>query len=391
MKILAIDTSCDETSAAVTDGTIIISNVIWSQASLHANFGGVYPSLAKRAHEERIDYIIGRALRVAFPSKSNIDHQFLITNNIDAIAVTIGPGLAIALEVGINKAKELATKFNKPLIPINHIEGHVLSSLAMPRTQISNSKLLIPKQISDVKSIKTSKLPSSINLRQITFPALSLVVSGKHTDLILINKIGKYELLASTMDDALGEALDKSARMMGLGYPGGPILEEFAKDGNPLAYTLPVPLIGHEGKMVFSYSGLKTAMYKLVENQRPLTKNKINNLSASFQNVAFKHVERVLNYYLTTHISLHITYLLFGGGVSANIELRKRLRIICNKYGIKLLVPYSKKLCTDNAAMVGVSAGFKFKRKEYLYEGSFGSIERLPRWKVDEYLPEYNK
>src|SRR3989344_1832693 len=317
MKILAIDTSCDETAAAVTDGTKVLSNIIWSQASLHAKFGGIYPSLAKRQHEERIDFVIEKALKSAFPKITN--HQSLITNHITAIAVTIGPGLAIALEVGIKKAKELAKKYNKPLIAVNHVEGHTLSVLARSR----NSKF----QITNYK-----------------FPALAFVASGGTTQLILVKEIGKYEIIAETHDDALGEALDKAARMLGLGYPGGAILEKFAKEGNPNSYSLPIPLKGQENRMIFSYSGLKTAFYKLVEQttkDKGLSKEVIQDLAASYQNVAYEHIIRVISYFIHNS-SFKIHEFWFSGGVSANIELRKKLRKICKENKIILRTPYSK-------------------------------------------------
>src|SRR3989339_975987 len=318
MKILSIDTSCDETSVAITEGTKIISNIIWSQASQHASFGGVMPSLAQRLHRERIDWVINRAL---LNCKLQIE-------NCDRIAVTVGPGLAIALEVGISKAKELALKYNKPIIPINHIEGHLLSPLA--------------------------------NKSHISLPAFGLVVSGGNTQLILIEKIGKYKVLAQTVDDALGEALDKGARLLGLGYPGGSTLEQFARVGNPKAYPLPVPLLDDKIRNRFSYSGLKTAMFRLVEKEKLLTKEKIHNLAASFQSVAFKHVENVLSYHIN-HLPLTINHLLLGGGVANNNQLRKNLRKLLKSHGITLHTPYSKKLCGDNAAMIGIVAYLKNK------------------------------
>lgn len=316
MKILAIDTSCDETAAAVTEDTKILSNVIWSQASAHAKFGGVMPSLARRMHEERIDFVVRKALGTRN-----------LALDIDAIAVTVGPGLSIALGVGVNEAKELAKKYNKKLIAVNHLEAHVLSPLANSKFQILNSK----------------------------FPMFGLVVSGGNTQLVLIKKIGDYEILAQTSDDALGEALDKGARMLGLGYPGGAILEKMARLGNPKAYTLPVPIVGQEERKIFTYSGLKTAFSRLVESQKPLTKEKIYNLSACYQDVTFKHLIRVSTFVIE-NCELKIENLLVGGGVVANIELRKRIRKMCKKYGIRALFPYTNKLTGDNAAMIGVAA-----------------------------------
>lgn len=342
MKILAIDTSCDETAAAVTEDTKILSNVIWSQASAHAKFGGVMPSLAQRMHEERIDFVINKALIATRYSLSTID----------AVAVTIGPGLSIALGVGVNKAKELAKKYNKKLIAVNHLEGHVLSPFANSKLEILNSKS----------------------------PALGLVVSGGNTILVKINKIGSYETLARTTDDALGEALDKAARALGLGYPGGAILEKMARLGNAKTYTLPVPIVGQEERKIFTYSGLKTAFSRLVESEKPLTKEKIYNLAACFQDIAFEHLIRVLRFCIS-HKSSVISHLLVGGGVAANVELRNRLRKLCKEFRIKALFPYSNKLYGDNAAMIGVAAYFKAQRGEFI--GS-DKIDRDPNAKIDK-------
>lgn len=345
MIILAIDTACDETSVAVTQDTTVLSNIVWSQASQHAQWGGIYPSLAQRLHRERIDWTIEKALKNA-----RVKIQ-----NLDAIAVTVGPGLAIALEVGISKAKELSIKYNKPLIAVNHIEAHLLSPLALPKT---NNK----------KNI------------DISLPALGLVISGGHTDLILVEKIGKYKILAQTQDDALGEALDKAARMLGLGYPGGAILEKLARVGSPNCYSLPLPMTGREKEGRFSYSGLKTAMYRLTEKEKPLTKEKIQNLAACFQDRAFEHLVRVIASIVRCS-SFDIYYLLVGGGVSNNIEVRKRLRKLCRPLKIKVLLPYTKKLCGDNAAMIGTAAYFKFQKGEF--ERDVKKIDRIPRFNID--------
>lgn len=350
MKILAIDTACDETSVAVVKDTAILSNIVWSQASLHAKWGGILPSLAKREHLKRIDWVIKKA----------IHSSHLTINNINAIAVTVGPCLAIAGEVGIKKAKELAQKYHKPLVAINHIEGHVLSPLARPK----NSRLT----------------------HNLQFPALGLVVSGGHTDLILINEIGKYKLLAQTRDDALGEALDKAARMLGLGYPGGAILEKMAQSGDSEAYTLPLPMSGREKEGYFSYSGLKTALWKLVESEKAknkslLTKKQIQNLAASFQNQAFEHLTRVISSVIREK-PLRVSDLLVGGGVSNNLEVRKRLRKMGQGLGIKCHLPYTKKLCGDNAAMIGVAAYFKALGGKQ--EKNISKVDREPRARIDQ-------
>ena len=369
MKILAIDTSSDETSAAVVEGNKILSNIIWSQASLHAKWGGIFPSLAKRLHAERIDWIIKKA----------VHDSRLTINEIDAIAVTVGPGLAIALEVGIAKAKELALKWYKPLIPVNHLEGHILSPLARSQSMIYDLSPVI------------------------NFPVLGLVISGGHTELVAIEKIGQYKILARTMDDALGEALDKAARMLGLGYPGGAVLEKLAREGNPSAHKLPLPLLGRENQGHLSYSGLKTAFYRLT-NEKNFNKQEICDLAASFQNIAFEHLIRVISRTIlfrhpersegsrrdSSVFDLRMTKnLLVGGGVAANVELRKRLRKLGSKSGFKVHFPYTKKLCTDNAAMIGLAGQWAFARGEVKRtKEEIESIDRIPGldFSFDPYL-----
>ncbi len=366
MKILAIDTSCDETAVAVTEGTKILSNIVWSQASLHAKWGGVVPSIAKREHEERINWVIEKALKKAFPKSHFIGHQLLVTN-IDAVAVTVGPGLAIALEVGIKKAKELSIKFNKPFIPVNHVEGHLLSPLARPG---------ISKQINN----------SGLNIKNLDFPVLGVVTSGGHTEVVWIKTLGDYKIIAQTSDDALGESLDKAARLLDFGYPGGEILEINARQGNPYAFDLPIPMLGREKEMYFSYSGLKAAFVRLVKevsSKKDLTPKDISNLAASYQHVAFTHFIRVLDYLLKSN-KYSTKNILAGGGVMANGTLRKMLRQVAKKNNLKVLVPYSKRLNTDNAAMIGVAAYFRFKRKEILKPKELAKVDRIPRAKVDE-------
>ncbi len=354
MNILAIDTSCDETAVAITHNTEIVSNIVWSQAALHSSFGGVMPSLAQRQHQERIDFVVDKALKV---SKTSID-------NIDAIAVTIGNGLGIALGVGINKAKELAIKYNKPLIPVSHTEAHLLSSFARPKNTIYD----IPHN---------------------TFPCFGLVLSGGTTVLCLIKAIGEYEILAETSDDAIGEALDKGARLLGLGYPGGAILEKFAKNGDPKKYQLPLPLHQDKIKNRFSYSGLKTAFVRLFNEIKDPNKQDIADLAASFQSVAFDHIEKVLEYQFNNLAIKQCKNLLFGGGVANNVEIKKRLRKLCKKHVVSLRVPYTKKLNGDNAGMIGVCAYLKnknlnTKKLNDKYGGikNIELIDRNPRLKL---------
>ncbi len=343
MKVLAIDTSCDETACAITNNLQVLSNIIWSQASLHAKFGGVMPSLAQRKHEERIDFVVDKAIK-----SSGIKIA-----DLDAIAVTIGPGLSIALGVGVNKAKELAKKYSKPLIPVNHVEGHLFSSL-------SNSQ------------------------KEISFPTLGLVLAGKTTSFILVERVGKYKILAETVDDALGEALDKAARLLGFGYPGAPVLEKIAKGISPNVYNLPVPLIGDKIKNRFSYSGLKTAFVRLFNSVNNPDKESISCLASTFQDTAFEHVIRVLNYQIKdlNEKGIKPKDLLFGGGVANNLEIRKKLRILCKENNLKFRTPYSKKLLGDNAAMIGVAAYLKYKDYNLNDFLEYEEIDRDPRLKI---------
>ncbi|NMD01386.1 MAG: tRNA (adenosine(37)-N6)-threonylcarbamoyltransferase complex transferase subunit TsaD [Bacteroidales bacterium] len=340
MKILAIDTSCDETACAVTEGINVLSNIIWSQASAHAKFGGVMPSLAQRMHEEHIDWVVKKSLNTAG----------LEMRQIDAVAVTNGPGLSIALGVGVNKAKELAILYKKPIIAINHVEAHLLSSI------VNNKNVL----------------------DGLEFPALGLVVSGGNTILVEIRKIGKYKILVQTTDDALGEALDKTARMLGLGYPGGAILEKMAKLSTNNKYVLPIPIVGHEDRKIFTYSGIKTSVSRLIASENPLDKEKIYNIAEAFQQAAFTHLIRMCKY-IIENSNDNYKNLLVGGGVSANIELRKRLRNLGKNYGITVSFPKSKKVSGDNAAMIGATASFKFVNKEF---ENPDTIDRNPNLKL---------
>ncbi|MDP1743179.1 MAG: tRNA (adenosine(37)-N6)-threonylcarbamoyltransferase complex transferase subunit TsaD, partial [Candidatus Amesbacteria bacterium] len=342
MKILAIETSADDTAAAVVENTTILSSVKNTQLG-HADWGGILPSLAKRDHEHNIDSVINKSLLEAG----------LNISDVDAIAVTSGPGLAIALEVGIAKAKALATKYKKPLIAVNHIEGHLLSPLASPNLQSLISNFY--------------------------FPILGLVVSGGHTELILIEEIGKYKILAETLDDALGEAIDKAGRMLGMPYPAGPVFEKAAALGNPKKYLLPLPMAGKEDRNELSYSGLKAAFGRLVKEVG--TEN-INDLAASFQNRAFEHLIRIIKKSIE-HFSLSTEHLLVGGGVIANQELRKRLTKLGEELGIAVhFAPME--FTGDNAAMIGIAASFKYSKG--LFVKDFDSLDRLPRWRIDQML-----
>lgn len=354
--VLAIDTSCDDTSVAIVRGEVILVNIIASQVDLHKKYGGVFPTVAKQAHQEQIDPSLKLALK----------RTGIKIDEIDAIAVTVGPGLAPSLEIGINKAKDLAKEFEKPFISVNHIEGHLLSPLAR-------------------RNSKTEK-----KLPKVRFPILGVVVSGGHTDFVLIRKYGDYQRIGFTIDDAAGECLDKIGRMLGLGYPAGPVIEEFAKKGDEKRFQFPLPMTQSKDYNM-SFSGLKTFARNLIEkleeeaNQEGKTgldRQTIYDVCASAQYGVFRHILHKLEKVLMAE---KIKELWLGGGVAANVELRKILRFKANQFGIKFKAPYTNKLCSDNAAMIGLVAVKKFERGEVITKPrALTKVDRIPRWRVDE-------
>lgn len=337
--ILAIDTSCDDTAVAITRGVVVLANVVASQTQLHKQYGGVFPTVAKLAHKENIAPTITAALRRAG----------VTWDAISAIAVTQGPGLAPALEVGIAAAKELAIKHQKPLLPINHIEGHLLSPLARPQRKTETVADFDSQQVNNV---------------------LSLVISGGHSEFILVKKIGEYQRLGWTIDDAAGEALDKVGRMLDLGYPAGPVMEEFARLGNEKAFEFPLPMTTRQDYQL-SFSGLKTAARNKIETlqaTQDLTKTQIYDFSASFQRAVFRAICYKLNKICNNVEIANITEVWLGGGVAANIELRRMIRETIKPFGLQLRVPYSKKICSDNAAMIGLVAGVRTVSADQTFE-----------------------
>lgn len=312
--ILALETSCDETSAAVVRGTTILSNVVSSQAELHAKWGGVVPEAAARAHVEAILPVISEALTLA--SSSLVE--------LDAIAVTNRPGLVGALSVGVTAAKALAFSLDKPLLGIHHLEGHLMSPLA--------TDPLLP------------------------FPHLCLIVSGGHTELVRVDDWGKTTILGQTIDDAAGEAFDKSARLLGLGYPGGFAIQEAAKSGDPTRYKLPKGLSGDT--LNFSFSGLKTAVLRLVEKEGD---------SLSIPDAAASVQEAIVSVLAERAVRAAEAFgaevLTLAGGVAANSRLRELLSREASQAGIRLVTP-PVELCTDNAAMIGLAAAVRFARGE---------------------------
>lgn len=343
--ILAIETSLDDTCAAVTSGLRVISNVVSSQTSYHADWGGTVPDIAKRLHQEWLPKVVDRALRQA-----GIDPETLENRNtgirVNAVAVTYGPGLAPSLEQGIEYSKQYAVSHKLPLIAVNHMEGHLLAPFA--RRSRGEGGSFVPK-----------------------YPALGFLISGGHTQLVLMHEIGKYELLGETLDDAAGEAYDKVARMLQLGYPGGPILAEMAKSGTP-HYPLPEPMTAR-ADLDFSFSGLKTQARYFLEKEKPaLTKEFIQDFAASFEAAVLKHLLRRLKRAIELHSP---QMLLLGGGVVSNIALRTACRKLAREYGLPTHIPYSKKLITDNAAMIGIAAYYQYLRNDF---ADPNKLDRLP-------------
>ncbi len=304
--ILAIESSCDETSAAVVSARQVLSNVVATQIEMHQKWGGVVPEAAARAHVEAILPVIQESLSIANTSVSELD----------AIAVTNRPGLVGALSVGVTAAQSLAFAYKKPLIGVDHLEGHLLAILALSE--------------------------------ELKFPCISLLVSGGHSELVLINKIGDYQLLGQTRDDAAGEAYDKGARLLGLGYPGGRQISEQATEGNPKRYDLPRGLSKERYDM--SFSGLKTAVLRLVEKEG----NNISvpdaaaSLQAAINDALIKRLRNAIEDHNPTSIAL-------CGGVAANPDLRSRVEKLAEQNRIPAYIPPFT-LCTDNAAMIGLAA-----------------------------------
>lgn len=366
MIILAIETSCDETAAAVLDDDRVLSNVVWSQLELHAHWGGVVPSIARRAHEERLPAVVAAALRRA--NLTNSSSLSNLMNSVTTIAVTIGPGLAPALEVGITYAKKLAIQYHKPLIPVSHLEGHIASLFLRRRPGVPYLSNL-------------SNLNNASNW-------LSLIVSGGHTELVETRRqsfVLAHRLLGQTMDDAAGECLDKVGRALGLGYPAGPVVEklaaEFASKGQTLSarsdlFKLPIPMErSRKTDLNFSFSGLKTAALRNMGNVGDLTKQDIADFCASFQEAV---ISGLLLKVRRAVVMTGIKTMLLSGGVAANNELRQRLRQLMKKLGGQAFCA-PKKFTGDNAAMIGLAAQWARTRGEIARkEIEIEKIDRLP-------------
>lgn len=316
MLILGIESSCDETAAAVVkDGRVVLSNEINSQIQLHKEYGGVVPELASRRHIEVIDEVIDAAIEKAGVSLSDID----------AVAVTYGPGLVGALLVGVAHAKALSYSLNVPLIPVHHIKAHIMANL--------------------------------IAHPELEPPFLCLVASGGHSHIINVNGYNEFEVLGRTRDDAAGEAFDKISRVLGLGYPGGPLIDALAREGNPEAFKFPRVRI-EKGSLDFSFSGVKTAvinlLHKFEQNNEEYNKADV---AASFQNSV---TEVLTEHTMEAAVSKGVKTVTIAGGVAANSELRRKMTEAGENRGINVLYP-PPVLCTDNGAMIGCLGYYNYK------------------------------
>lgn len=344
MIILSIETSCDDTCIAIIEAKRkkrpcfkILANIVSSQVKIHRKYGGIYPTLAKREHQKNLPIVFKKALKKAGKPK------------LDAIAVTIGPGLEPCLWVGVNFAKDLAKKLKLPLIPINHIEAHIYANFLSQTKSAPNSQFLISKEVD--------------------FPAVCLVVSGGHTQLILMKGYGDFKIIGETRDDAAGECLDKAARILSLGYPGGPAIAKQARQWK-LKIGLPRPMI-YQKNYDFSFSGLKTAVLYNFKSQSP----KVRKSKKYIGQMCFELQQAIIDVLLYKTMKAAKNCSLFrgkkaktiilGGGVTANEELRRQFEEACSKWNFKCLIP-PRSLSTDNAAMVGLAAYYRYlKRKNW--------------------------
>ena len=312
--ILGIESSCDETACSIVkNGKIEIASVVLSQIDIHTNYGGVVPEIASRNHLRNITIVIEECLK-----KAN-----LTMDDITAIAVTYGPGLIGSLLVGLEAAKTLAFIYNKPLVPVHHIAGHIYAN----------------NLVSEIK-----------------YPALALVISGGHTELVYMNEEYNFEVLGQTLDDAVGECYDKVARVIGIGYPGGPKIDKLSKEGVD-TYNLPLPL--NDNTFNFSFSGLKSAIINLAHNeeQRGSEINKAN-LARSFQEVVSTVLAKKTEHAIK---ELNIKYFVIAGGVAANNMIREKISQVCNSNNVEFTFPKIE-YCTDNASMIATAGYFAFKK-----------------------------
>ncbi len=344
LTFLGIETSCDETAAAIVkennDGTgEILSNIVSSQIEEHKEFGGIVPEVAARAHVEKIEFIVQKAIK---ESKLNLE-------NLDGIAATAGPGLIVCLAVGLNTGKAIAGSLKKPFVAVNHLEGHALSP------KINN---------------------------KIEFPYLLLLISGGHTQFLEVNGVNKYKRLGTTIDDALGEAFDKTAKLLGIEFPGGPIIEEWAKKGDGNYFKLPKPIL-KKGGCNLSFSGLKTAVLRTTKKIK--NKKEKYHLAASFQKtineILYEKTKIAMEEYLKDKKNITNTFVI-AGGVASNLSIRKNLTKLAEKKNFISVFP-PLNLCSDNAAMIAW-AGIERYKINLIDNLEFPS---KARWPLDDSAP----
>ncbi len=356
MKILAIETSCDETGLAIVEATgnlkspkfKILKNLVASQIKIHQPFGGVVPNLAKREHQKNLPILF----------KKILDSRFKI-RDASLIAVTVGPGLEPALWAGITFAEELSKKNKIPLVGVNHLEGHLYS-------------FLLPQKTANSKSPSFTKVSEGKQILDI-FPAIALIVSGGHTILLLVKDLKTWRRLGETRDDAVGEAFDKVARLLELPYPGGPEIEKLAQIGNPKSIDFPRPMI-HDKNFDFSFSGLKTSVLYYLKNQNllnPRPKTLVANIAASFQQAA---TEVLVKKTLKAANAFGAKSVLLSGGVAANKKLRKDLKHEALKMGMEFFVA-DQKYNTDNAVMIAAAGYMSHLRKKKYPLKANGNLE----------------
>ena len=339
--ILGIESSCDETAASIISennkgNPIILSNVVSSQVNVHKEFGGVVPELAARSHIEKIDWIVKKA----------IDDSGIKINEIDAVASTAGPGLIVCLSVGLSFGKAFAASLNKPFIAVNHLEGHAIS----------------PKLIS-----------------KLNYPYLLLLISGGHSQYLSVKNLGEYKRLGTTIDDAIGEAFDKTAKILGIEFPGGPQVEILAEKGDPNSYNLPKPIF-NKGGCNLSFAGLKTAVLKISKELK--TEQEKFNLAASFQKtvieILYKKTKIAFDEF-EKQIQTKEKKFVVAGGVAANKNIRNMLVNVCEEKKFESIFPPIE-LCGDNAAMIAMVGLEKFKLKQF----DKLDFPAKPRWQLDE-------
>ncbi len=339
--ILGIESSCDETAASIISendqgNPIVLSNIVSSQVDIHKEFGGVVPELAARSHMEKIDWIVQKA----------IDDSGININELDAVASTAGPGLIVCLSVGLSFGKAFAASLNKPFIAVNHLEGHALSP----------------------------KLNSKLN-----YPYLLLLISGGHSQYLSVKNLGQYKRLGTTIDDAIGEAFDKTAKLLGIEFPGGPQIEVLAKKGDPNKYNLPKPIF-NKGGCNLSFAGLKTAILKIAKKIK--TDQEKFDLAASFQKTVIEILNKKTKIAFTEfekQTNPKEKNFVVAGGVAANKEIRNMLVNICKEKNYEPIFPPIE-LCGDNAAMIAMVGLEKFK----LNQLSKLDHPAIPRWQLDE-------